>query len=277
MSIRLIAVDMDGTFLNDQNEFNRRRFQKLLPKLAAKNIKFAVASGSQYQRLRNKFTDIDAEIFFISQNGSVVHDGDEFLAATPIDDKLIQDVFELIREYPAGYISQVIVSGIEKTYVASGTPVEVQAMIAEYFSDLETVDNLSAISSVSVGEGLTKIGVRFSSKTPNLDQVIADFRAKLPTELASLNSGFNVELVGMSHINKATGIKMIQDKYDIAANEIVTFGDNENDIAMLALTPHSYAMENAHDKVKTVAHHIAPTNNEEGVLTVIEQLISTGL
>lgn len=274
MSIRLITVDMDGTFLNDQNEFNRQRFQNLLPQLAAKDIKFAVASGSQYQRLQGKFAGIDAEIFFISQNGSVVHDGDEFLAAAPITDDLIRDVFAVIAEFPAEYISQVIVSGVEKTYVASGTPTEVQAMVAEYFSDLAVIDDLSKISSATVGEGLTKIGVRFSSKTPNLEAVIANFRAKLPAQLASLNSGFNIELVGVGDVNKATGIKMIQDKYDIAPDEIVTFGDNENDIAMLALTPHSYAMENAHSKVKEIAQHVAPTNNEEGVLTVIEQLLA---
>lgn len=274
MSIRLITVDMDGTFLNDQNEFNRQRFQNLLPQLAAKDIKFAVASGSQYQRLQRKFAGLDAEIFFISQNGSVVHDGDEFLAAAPIDDALVRKVFAVIAEFPAAYISQVIVSGVEKTYVANETPAEVQAVIAEYFSDLATVDDLTTISSATVGEGLTKIGVRFSSKTPDLEDVIADFRAKLPAQLASLNSGFNIELVGVDHVNKATGIKMIQDKYDIAADEIVTFGDNENDIAMLALTPHSYAMANAHENVKAVAHHLAPTNNDEGVLTVIEQLIN---
>ena len=203
MSIRLITVDMDGTFLNDQNEFNRQRFQNLLPQLAAKDIKFAVASGSQYQRLQGKFAGIDAEIFFISQNGSVVHDGDEFLAAAPITDDLIRDVFAVIAEFPAEYISQVIVSGVEKTYVASGTPTEVQAMVAEYFSDLAVIDDLSKISSATVGEGLTKIGVRFSSKTPNLEAVIANFRAKLPAQLASLNSGFNIELVGVGDVNKA--------------------------------------------------------------------------
>lgn len=53
MTIKMIAVDMDGTFLNDQKEYNVFRFNQLFKVMQEKNIKFVVASGNQYFQLRN--------------------------------------------------------------------------------------------------------------------------------------------------------------------------------------------------------------------------------
>ncbi|MES9688986.1 HAD hydrolase family protein, partial [Bacillus sp. JJ353] len=48
MSIKLIAVDMDGTFLDDEIKYNKERFMKQYRELKARGIKFVVASGNPY-------------------------------------------------------------------------------------------------------------------------------------------------------------------------------------------------------------------------------------
>lgn len=55
MTIKMIAVDMDGTFLDDQKEYNRERFEKIFRQLQEKGIKFVVASGNQYFQLKSFF------------------------------------------------------------------------------------------------------------------------------------------------------------------------------------------------------------------------------
>lgn len=274
MSIKLVVVDMDGTFLDDNNQYDTARFATIFENLRAQQIKFAVASGSQFQRLQAKFPDYLDEMFFISQNGSVIFDGQNFLGASPVADQDLAQVLTKISQYPAGYISQIVVSGVKKTYIDARTPEEIKALINEYYSDLAVVPDILTIDSKVAGEAITKIGIRFSSKIENLETVVADFRASLPTKLASLNSGFNVELVGLKEVDKVTGIKFIKEQLAIVDEEIMTFGDNENDAAMLALTPHSYAMANGSDHVKKIAKHQAPSNNEAGVLTVLEQLFA---
>lgn len=274
MSIKLVVVDMDGTFLDDNNQYDTARFATIFENLRAQQIKFAVASGSQFQRLQAKFPDYLDEMFFISQNGSVIFDGQNFLGASPVADQDLAQVLTKVSQYPAGYISQIVVSGVKKTYIDARTPEEIKALINEYYSDLAVVPDILTIDSKVAGEAITKIGIRFSSKIENLETVVADFRASLPTKLASLNSGFNVELVGLKEVDKVTGIKFIKEQLAIVDEEIMTFGDNENDAAMLALTPHSYAMANGSDHVKKIAKHQAPSNNEAGVLTVLEQLFA---
>lgn len=55
MSIKIIAVDMDGTFLNDQMSFDRKRFSAQYSQLKERGIKFVVASGNQYYQLISFF------------------------------------------------------------------------------------------------------------------------------------------------------------------------------------------------------------------------------
>ena len=60
--IKLIAVDMDGTFLNSQSKYNEVRFKGIHSKLDEKGIHFVVASGNRYYQLKDFFTDYNVRI-----------------------------------------------------------------------------------------------------------------------------------------------------------------------------------------------------------------------
>lgn len=76
------------------------------------------------------------------------------------------------------------------------------------------------------------------------------------------------------NINKGFALKTLQLRYDITPNMTCAFGDSENDVDMFKEAYYSYAMNNAPDNVKNNAFRIAPSNNQEGVVTVIKQLFS---
>ena len=63
------------------------------------------------------------------------------------------------------------------------------------------------------------------------------------------------------------------ERWKIDADQIMAFGDSENDLEMLELAGYSFAMENGEEKVKRMAKYIAPSNNEAGVLQVLEQYL----
>ena len=54
MSIRLIATDMDGTFLNNEHNYDHHRFKKVFDKLTKNGVQLVAASGSSYPRLRRE-------------------------------------------------------------------------------------------------------------------------------------------------------------------------------------------------------------------------------
>lgn len=70
MSIKLIAVDMDGTFLSDQKTYNRDRFMAQYQQMKRQGIRFVVASGNQYYQLISFFPEIAHEIAFVRKTAA---------------------------------------------------------------------------------------------------------------------------------------------------------------------------------------------------------------
>lgn len=81
--------------------------------------------------------------------------------------------------------------------------------------------------------------------------------------------------LGIYGINKATGVKYLQEHLNIKPDGIMAFGDSKNDLEMLKYARYSFAMENGFDSVKKVAKYIAPSNDENGVLEVIDHLLDS--
>ena len=72
-----------------------------------------------------------------------------------------------------------------------------------------------------------------------------------------------------------SSLNMLQEKMGIHKNETMVFGDYNNDLEMLKLAHFSFAMENAHPDVKKVANFETKNNSEEGVETILEQLLES--
>ncbi|MFI7964273.1 HAD hydrolase family protein, partial [Acinetobacter baumannii] len=70
MTVKILAVDMDGTFLNSKKQYNKARFLKQYEQLKQNNIHFVVASGNQLAKLITYFPEISHEIAFIAENGA---------------------------------------------------------------------------------------------------------------------------------------------------------------------------------------------------------------
>jgi len=73
--------------------------------------------------------------------------------------------------------------------------------------------------------------------------------------------------------SKMKGIQHLMALKNISKEEIITIGDNFNDIDMLAFAPTSVAMGNAPDAVKKYASMVTDTNNHEGIQKILDKLI----
>ena len=79
MTIKLIATDMDGTFLDGNGAYDKTRFDALLTKLEQANIHFVAASGRQLLALEAMFADFADRIIFVAENGGIVKYRDDIL------------------------------------------------------------------------------------------------------------------------------------------------------------------------------------------------------
>ncbi|MEE1290781.1 MAG: HAD hydrolase family protein, partial [Spirochaetota bacterium] len=73
---------------------------------------------------------------------------------------------------------------------------------------------------------------------------------------------------------KEHSIKVLSEKLNICLNEIISFGDDFNDMGMLKLCGKGIAMQNAIPQVKEIADEITLSNNEDGVARYLEKLLN---
>ena len=73
-------------------------------------------------------------------------------------------------------------------------------------------------------------------------------------------------------ITKSHALECIGDKLGIKASEMVAFGDQENDLAMLKYVGYSIAMGNATNEVKKQVDYVTASNDEDGAALVVEKI-----
>lgn len=106
-----------------------------------------------------------------------------------------------------------------------------------------------------------------------VEAVLAQLTADLQGALVPVSSGHgDIDLL-VPEINKASSLATLSTRWGIAPADMAAFGDSGNDIEMLQYVGRGYAMANANPKVKAVADAIIGSNDADGVLDQIEQLL----
>ncbi|CNF75859.1 Cof-type HAD-IIB family hydrolase [Yersinia massiliensis] len=263
MSIKIIAVDMDGTFLNDQMSFDRKRFSAQYSQLKERGIKFVVASGNQYYQLISFFPDIAHEIAFVAENGAYVSNQNTEVFCGEITRDDCDKVLKILLPIP--YLD-VILCGKEGAYMLTSSYKSFYTMMNQYYHRLEIIDDFKQV---------TEPAFKFAISLP--DEKLQDFMVFIEHELAGIvtpvSSGHgSVDLI-IPGVHKANGIKLLQNIWGVKDEEVVTFGDGGNDVEMLQYAGFSHAMANAPDRIKKLAKYQAESNNDAGVLNVIDKIL----
>ena len=84
-----------------------------------------------------------------------------------------------------------------------------------------------------------------------------------------------IEIVHPS-VNKGRALEALARSLNVPREQVIAFGDEDNDLSMLEYAGVGYAMDNAKPEFKAKADKIAPHFAQDGVAQVIEQLIREG-
>ncbi len=256
---RLVATDLDGTIVRSDGSVSTRTREVLLD-LDGRGVPVVFVTGRPLRWMGELWSAVGAHGLAIVANGAVVYD---------VTSRRVRDVRGITRE-----------QGLRLVEVID------QAAPGAVFA-IETVDGLR------LGDGFQ--GRRdLSAETPRgpiadvWDQdalkvlvrhpvlPFDDFRESVTEALGDLAvPSWSMEgLVEISApgITKAATLGRVSAELGVEAVDVVAFGDMPNDLAMLTWAGTAYAMGNAHPSVLEVADHVAPTNDEDGVATVLAQL-----
>lgn len=259
--IRLIATDMDGTFLNSQKEFDKSFFP-LFKKMKDKGIVFVIASGNQFYHLYHQFQPISDDLYFIAENGAYITKGKEALYYFSLDQTLSQKVIEILEKFPE---IMPVIGGIKSSYILNRYQ-KYEDEIKRHYDRFLFVDDYKDIQDHIL---------KFSIHDPlqNVSQYVSDIEKYLPKNLKIMTSGNEWMDIQHVSIHKGFGIKFLQKQLNIAYDECAAFGDQMNDYELLESVGYPYAMKNAVSQIKDIACEIVLSNDEQGVQSKIEEIL----
>ncbi|WP_086348550.1 Cof-type HAD-IIB family hydrolase [Candidatus Enterococcus clewellii] len=265
--IKLVAVDMDGTFARSDYTYDVSRFKRILSRMREADCQFVVASGNQYYQLRSHFPDYYNELSFVAENGALVKDKNELIFSVDIPKEAILSFLELCKEYPE---IKNVMCGVNSAYCERGTVSQDFFELTNiYYHRLKWVDDFAQVEDQIL---------KFAPTVPvEKTEYYCDlFRDKLNGLLVPTGSGHgSVDLISPG-CHKASGIERLVQRWGITPEQCVAFGDGGNDLEMLEYCGRGYAMDNAPDNVKAIADYVCPSNDKDGVLITLDQLFPMG-
>lgn len=258
--IKLVASDLDGTLLTTNNEVDDK-FWDIFQKLKRKNILFAIVSGRQYYSILEKIEKIKDEIIIAAENGTyILYKGKE-IYSNPFNEKELFEIQKMLKNIEA---HNVFLCGKKAAYtkVQDGKILE---KASKFFKKINIVYSFEEIC-----DEILKIAVY---EKQGIEKEVYE-------KIKNNKDKFNITLTGYHWLdimrlgsNKGKAIEKIEENFEIKSDEIIAFGDHMNDYEMIEKVKYGVAMENSHPALKKIANIITKSNDEHGVVEVIEKYI----
>lgn len=270
MSIKLIALDLDGTLLTTDKRITART-RAAIEECEKRGIEIVPATGRAMRAVPAEILELPGVRYGIFTNGASVWDirEEKSIAAQYIDWQTALKAIEILERYPMLYDLYIEGRGIcEAQFLERleefGVPPENCRIIR---SSRQPVPNLIAYLK-EFHPPVQKINLIFREKA-----VKAEVRRELSQiDALSVTSSlpWNLE-VSAQGATKGGGLERLRAHLNISREETMAFGDGENDLPMLQAAGLGIAMENGADFLKKQADIITLTNDRDGVAAAIEQ------
>jgi len=258
--IKMVVTDMDGTLLNSNHEVSERFF-KIFDALKSKGILFVAASGRQYNSIIDKLHPIKNDIIVIAENGGFVMQQEKELLSTALPTKYISETLGILH----GLVDIHPVLCAKHTAYLTGKSDAFIEKLKEYYSEFQLVDQLETVTAKVIKIALYHFESSELFIYPHVKQLEHELQVKI--------SGTNWVDISSANANKGFALRQLMETHHIKSDELLVFGDYNNDLEMLALSDFSFAMENAHPNVIKAAKFNTTSNDDFGVERVLERLL----
>lgn len=248
-NIKLIASDLDGTLLIGRDTLKEETLS-LIKEVTGNGIVFAVASGRQYENLRDLFKPIHNDIAYICYNGGLCIYRGEVLYENYMNRPLAR---QIIRDIESTKSSRAMVSVRGCEMIADKDESFYRHMTGFVKAKTQRTDHLPDID-----EDIFKVALYNADGKLNA----AYWEEKYKGRCEVLTSG-NVWLDFIPYASdKGTTLKKFAQALRITPKEILAFGDNDNDISMLEFAGTPVVMNTARDRIKQYGAFCTDTVDE---------------
>lgn len=270
MTFKLIATDMDGTFLQDDRNYDVARFDAALTEMESRGIKFVTASGNQYEQLRRYFEPVGADrITYVTENGALVIDEGKVLAEGVLPVEKIDKVIAWNKEQHGVDGNLIILSGVKGAYVSNRATQEIIDRAKLFYPNVYQVEKFKEID-----DDIFRVSFIWD-ESADVYEYIVKLREAFADEVHVTGSGFGSVDVLAGNVNKAHGLAELSIAWGIQPEDMVAFGDNGNDVEMLKYVGLGFVMPNAEPfMLNKFPNKALNDNNHAGVVETIEAILA---
>ncbi len=273
----LLAIDLDGTLLDARHRVSARNRAALHAAHEA-GLKIAVCTGRSYTETRPILDeiglDLDATVTVGGALLTEVATGKTIDYATiPIDLAREATNWLLHRDYCVMWLLDAGVVGFDGYIINADRR---HAVIDRWF-EMTPCRMRSRSNLPNKDEPPLRISVVDDIEV--LDAISGDFTAAFDGRMASNvirvpAYNFTVLEAFDAAVDKWYGIEKLCRRWNIDPRRTVAIGDDVNDLPMIERAALGVAVENAKPAVKAAAERVVPTNEQDGVAVLIEQLLN---
>ena len=272
--LRLAAIDMDGTLLDDDKNFPPG-MDELLALMDERGVTFAPASGRQVWTLIDMFPSRPGMTVIGENGGIVMRDGVE-VSCSPLDAPTLREAVRLVREATTGegaIDGGLVMCGKKFAYVERLDDEYVAGVVPYYHRTQRVEDQMAVIDAIESGESDDAI-VKLAVYTPGPVAPLAEATlAHFARTHQYAISGANWADLQIRGVDKGSAVRDLQRFLGVTREQTAVFGDAGNDLSMMSEGELSFAMANASADVVAAARFVAPSNNEAGVAQVLRSLL----
>ena len=265
----MIATDIDGTMLRSDGSL-APRVKAALRAAADAGIHVVPATGRPLIITNDVIDRLELDHYWVFANGAVTRHlaRDELIRGFWMDHEVTRDLLGLLRrDLPgAGFAIEfedtvAFEAGFER--VVPNPP------------DQAPVEDLNASLDESVAHWQRVQKILVYDLSIEVEELFARITKVVGKRAAPSYSGLDFVELAAGVVTKATALELLARDLGIDASQVVSFGDNHNDLAMLRWAGRGYAMGNATADARAAADEVIGDNDADGLAVKIEELLGS--
>ncbi|MEM9768555.1 MAG: Cof-type HAD-IIB family hydrolase [Cyanobacteria bacterium P01_D01_bin.71] len=271
--IRLLVLDIDGTIAGQANEVTDG-VKAAIAAAQAQGVQVAIATGRMYRSAVRFHEAVRSPLPLLSYQGALIKD--------PVSGRVHRHT-PLARHHTLALLAEL--AALEAAQQLSiHLYIDDRLHVREILADTREYATRSGIKPIAVGDlaAYLQQGAVDTTKLLALSpdaQVISDLLARFkqlysPEEIYLTQSVATFFEATHPLSNKGAAVKYLAEELlGLTSDQVMTVGDNFNDYEMLQYAGVGVAMGDAPEGVKSIADWVAPSVEDDGVVTAIEQFI----
>ena len=290
---KLVAIDLDGTMLNQYGIITEKT-KKAISKAQEKGVEVMIASGIEITSVKRFSKEINSNKYFISGNGAITYDikNNKILYENILSKTKALKIIKICEENSI-YYNVYTENGIIAKNLSyntlyyykdnltkpdeNRTHINIVENVYDYFEQRE-----EKILKIMICDEHKTVFNSIVRKLKELSEIevleVSHMSRKIikqGTDEIALEY-FYTE-VSAKDVDKWNALEEIIGLMNISKEEVVTIGDNANDLKMITNAGLGVAMGESAPYVKQSADIIAPTNDEDGVAIILNKIFDLNL